>query len=64
MSACRLFPPEYDTSCHCGEHGGTAWLYGPNPTRCDRASETVNAPADDEVRRVEFTPAPDDESDW
>lgn len=37
MAACKLSPPEYDTSRHCGEHGGTAWLYGPNPHRCDRA---------------------------
>lgn len=39
MTACRLFPPEYDTSRHCGEHGGVAWLHGPHSNRCDRAPE-------------------------
>lgn len=48
MSACRPFPPEYDTSRHCGEHGGTAWLYGANPTQCDRAAETVDVASDDD----------------
>lgn len=44
MTACRLFPPEYDTSRHCGEHGGIAWLHGPNSNLCDRAPHPCSDP--------------------